>query len=76
MRLGGYGYPFKRQLRPIVRFTRYLGLEQQDVLVAAYPKSGSTWLRFIVTELLTSEDPEWQLVNVGRPLTVRLQAGR
>jgi hypothetical protein len=67
MRLGGHDYPFKRRLRPIVRFTRYLGLEQQDALVAAYPKSGSTWLRFIVTELLTGEDPEWQLVNATIP---------
>lgn len=71
MRLGGHEYPFKRYLRPIVRSVRYVGLEPSDALVAAYPKSGSTWLRFMLTELLTGDDPEWQLVNAAIPYVGR-----
>lgn len=67
MRLAGHDYPFKRQLRPIVRFTRYRGLDERDALIAAYPKSGSTWLRFILTELVTGKDPEWRVVNETIP---------
>jgi estrone sulfotransferase len=67
VKLVGHDYPFKRHLRPIVRFTRYRGLDERDALIAAYPKSGSTWLRFILTELVTGDDPEWRVVNETIP---------
>jgi hypothetical protein len=67
MRMRGHDYPFKRQLRPLVRALRYVGLTEHDGLIAAYPKSGSTWLRFMLTELLTGIDPEWRRVNATIP---------
>ena len=41
---------------------RHLGLAKQDVLFASYPKSGSTWLRFILTHALTGEAIDFDLV--------------
>ncbi|HEX6399948.1 MAG TPA: sulfotransferase domain-containing protein [Actinomycetota bacterium] len=66
MRLGGYNYGamgLRRALRPAIRTIRYVGLRPSDVLLASYPKSGSTWLRFMLVELLTGRDPEWAFVT-------------
>jgi hypothetical protein len=40
---------------PIVWY-RHLGLDPDDAFVASYPRSGSTWLRFLLLELLTRAD--------------------
>jgi hypothetical protein len=64
-RLGGYAYPMplKRALRPLVRRVRYLGLTPRDTILASYPRSGSTWLRFMLAEALTGQSVEWDDVN-------------
>lgn len=69
MKLGGYNYPMplKRALRPVIRTIRYAGLRSNDVLLASYPRSGSTWLRFLLVELLTQRDAEWEDVNKTIP---------
>lgn len=41
----------------------HLGLKPQDVFLASYPRSGSTWLRFILFEILTGEDPGFQKID-------------
>lgn len=63
-KLRGFEYPMamKRALRPVVRRVRYLGLQREDALIASYPRSGSTWLRFILTEILAGAS-EWDAVN-------------
>jgi hypothetical protein len=68
--MGGYGYgamPMRRAVRPVIRAVRYRGLRSTDVLFASYPKSGSTWLRFMFLDLLTGRDPEWDAVTKGFP---------
>lgn len=43
-------------LRVPVVWYRHRGLHPRDVFVASYPRSGSTWLRFLLLELLTRAD--------------------
>jgi Sulfotransferase domain len=47
---------------PLVWF-RHLGLKPEDVFVASYPRSGSTWLRFLLLELLTRDSAHFDTVN-------------
>ena len=42
---------------------RHRGLNRNDVFVASYPRSGSTWLRFMLFEILTQKDAEFDDVN-------------
>ncbi len=41
----------------------HLGLKPEDAFLASYPRSGSTWLRFILLEILTGKDPGFQNVD-------------
>jgi hypothetical protein len=66
MRIGGYALgamPLRRAMRPVIRTVRYAGLRETDMIFASYPKSGSTWLRFMLVDLLTGSDPEWATVG-------------
>ena len=53
----------RRSVRPLTARLRFVGLRPQDVLIASYPRSGSTWLRFLLSEVMTGEPSEWPLVN-------------
>jgi hypothetical protein len=65
MRLGMYRYPFwlKRAVRPVILRLRYAGLRPEDAVLASYPRSGSTWLRFLLLESVTGQRAEWKNVN-------------
>ncbi len=39
------------------------GLRPKDVFLAAYPRSGSTWLRFMLSEILTGHSAEFDNIN-------------
>jgi hypothetical protein len=41
----------------------HLGLRPQDAFLASYPRSGSTWLRFILFEILTGKDSGFQNID-------------
>lgn len=45
----------------------HLGLKPQDAFLASYPRSGSTWLRFILFEILTGEDSGFQNIDQRLP---------
>ncbi len=53
----------KSGLRVPIIWMRHRGLNRNDVLVASYPRSGSTWLRFMLFEILTEKDAEFDDVN-------------
>jgi hypothetical protein len=42
---------------------RHTGLRDDDVLLVSYPKSGSTWLRFLLAHALTSVDADFDSVR-------------
>lgn len=56
-----------RRLRPAVRSavvrSRYVGLRDQDALLVSYPKSGSTWVRFLLTHALTGQETDFDAVR-------------
>ena len=45
----------------------HLGLKSQDAFLASYPRSGSTWLRFILFEILTGRDSGFQNIEKRLP---------
>jgi hypothetical protein len=47
---------------PLVWF-RHRGLNPADVFIASYPRSGSTWLRFVLFEILTGDAAGFDNVN-------------
>lgn len=54
------------RLRPAVRwvtaYSRYRGLRPADVVLASFPKSGSSWLRFVLADALTGGEIEFDLI--------------
>jgi hypothetical protein len=53
-----------RVRNPIV-WWRHRGLEPADILLGSYPRSGSTWLRFTLFEILTGEASSFDKVNAA-----------
>lgn len=47
---------------PVVHWRHYR-LREPDVLLASYPRSGSTWLRFVLYEILSGESSSFDRVN-------------
>ena len=54
-------------LRPSVLYLRHRGLQADDVFIASYPRSGSTWLRFMLYEMLAQQPAGFESVNEGIP---------
>ena len=53
----------RSKIRVPLVWSRHLGLKPQDTFLASYPRSGSTWLRFILFQILTGEDPGFQQID-------------
>lgn len=53
----------KSFLRVPLVWQRHRGLNPKDIFVASYPRSGSTWLRFLLFEALTKQDAGFEHVN-------------
>lgn len=51
------------RLRIPVLWLRHRGFRPEDVFLASYPRSGSTWLRFMVYEALTGLPSDFMSVN-------------
>lgn len=50
-------------IRVPLAWSWHVGLKPQDVFLASYPRSGSTWLRFMLYQILTGEDPRFQSID-------------
>jgi hypothetical protein len=53
------------RLRVPVLWLRHRGLRDTDVFLGSYPRSGSTWLRFTLFELLSGQPATFESVNQG-----------
>lgn len=56
-----------RSLRLPLNAIRSRGIRPNDLFVASYPRSGTTWLRFLLFELLTGTPAEFVPVNESIP---------
>ena len=53
--------------KPLLAWLYHQGIKPSDIFVASYPRAGSTWLRFLLYELLTGETTSFEAVNQGIP---------
>ncbi|MBZ5719907.1 MAG: sulfotransferase domain-containing protein [Acidobacteriia bacterium] len=53
----------KSLLRKPLIWLRHRGLDPADVFLASYPRSGNTWLRFQLVEILAGRSAEFDNVN-------------
>jgi Sulfotransferase domain len=52
--------------RPLVWF-RHRDLGPADIVIGSYPRSGSTWLRFLLSEILTGQPATFETTNQSIP---------
>jgi hypothetical protein len=57
----------KTKLRVVPMWLRHRSLHPADVILASYPRSGSTWARFVLYEILAGEEATFDSVNEGLP---------
>lgn len=50
---------------------RHRGLNLNDVFIAAYPRSGYTWLRFLLFEILTGRSAQFRELDIAIPYVAR-----
>jgi hypothetical protein len=61
--------PAKRLARHAVVLARMRGIRSTDALLVSYPKSGSTWLRFLLAHVLSGEESDFDSIrNVVPPI--------
>jgi Sulfotransferase domain len=53
----------KTKARVPVIWARHRGLNAADVFLGSYPRSGNTWLRFLLLEILTGKSAEFRRTN-------------
>jgi Sulfotransferase domain len=44
-------------------WARHLGVQRNDVILASYPRSGTTWMRFLVSEALSGQSSEFKAIR-------------
>jgi len=61
---GRLGYLLsKTKLRTPLSWIRHMGLRPADIFFGSYPRSGSTWTRFVLYEILTGREASFEAVN-------------
>ncbi|MDB4090698.1 sulfotransferase domain-containing protein [Crocinitomicaceae bacterium] len=53
----------RSKAKKIIDWLQHLLLLKEDVFIAGYPKSGSTWFRFILYELITNSEASFEKSN-------------
>ncbi|MDP9235079.1 MAG: sulfotransferase domain-containing protein [Actinomycetota bacterium] len=56
-----------RSIDRAVNHRRYRGIRPTDLFIASYPRSGTTWLRFLLFEFLTGAPSDFVSVNRAIP---------
>jgi hypothetical protein len=56
-----------RALRAAVVARRHRGLRRDDLFLASYPRSGNTWIRFLLADLVTGKQASFQSVDEMLP---------
>jgi hypothetical protein len=62
-------------LRDAVIWNRHRGLRAEDVFIASYPRSGNTWMRFVLSELATDAPSTFRSVEEVAPAVGRQSLG-
>lgn len=57
----------RTRFRAPLIWLRNRGLDSSDIFLASYPRSGSTWTRFVLYEILTGTSSSFDNVNRGIP---------
>lgn len=57
----------RSKIRVPVAWSWHLGLKPQDIFQASYPRSGSTWLRFILFQILRGEEAGFGKIDTCIP---------
>lgn len=65
----------KSPVRVPLVWIRHKTLKSSDVFLASYPRSGSTWLRFLLFQSLVGESSGFQNVNLAIPDVKRHKVG-
>jgi hypothetical protein len=52
-----------RALRNAVITARHRGLREDDRFIASYPRSGNTWMRFVLADLATGEQTDFESID-------------
>lgn len=47
-------------MRQALNYVRHRGLSQSDVFLASYPRSGNTWLKFMLAELIAGHEVDFK----------------
>ena len=68
-----YGKPLL--FRKWLVWCRHLGLQKTDMFIASYPKSGNTWLRFILASIITGRESDFDTVANIIPEVERHRSG-
>ena len=56
-----------RSIDRVLNHRRYRGIRPTDLFIASYPRSGTTWLRFLLFECLTGAPSDFVSVNRAIP---------
>ncbi len=57
----------RTKVRAPLIWLRHRGLDSNDVFLASYPRSGNTWTRFLLTEILAAESASFDNINLIIP---------
>ena len=57
----------RTRVRAPLIWLRHCGLDAHDVFLASYPRSGNTWTRFLLAEILAAETATFDNVNRAIP---------
>jgi hypothetical protein len=55
------------KVRAPLIWLRHRGLDASDIFLASYPRSGNTWTRFLLTEVLAKESASFDNINFVIP---------